>query len=205
MSRAKDTCVQMADSDAALSGRQTVASSASSVALGRAAAFAGKGGAVALASAEVQTTASATAPATSRAPTAAAAEKAPAATTARKRIAERVQKSPAGQRVLQMLHARRRNHAPEGPHFSTRADDLDEAIMQFERFESHAANCFLPEDRQHLLAVIETGFGSLERFDDAVRSAFVRTLERVREDGDGDWLTHSRHVTARHKSVTEAV
>ena len=44
-------------------------------------------------------------------------------------------------------------------------------------FESGRATCFKPEERNHLLSVIETGFGSLHEFDNVVRAVLREKLE----------------------------
>ena len=42
----------------------------------------------------------------------------------------------------------------------------------FAQFDAGKAKCFKPKDRQHLLAVIESGFGDLKPFDKLVRGVF---------------------------------
>eukprot|EP00746_Dinoflagellata_sp_MGD_P147978 gnl/MRDRNA2_/MRDRNA2_80263_c1_seq1.p1 gnl/MRDRNA2_/MRDRNA2_80263_c1~~gnl/MRDRNA2_/MRDRNA2_80263_c1_seq1.p1 ORF type:complete len:270 (-),score=38.57 gnl/MRDRNA2_/MRDRNA2_80263_c1_seq1:451-1185(-) len=42
----------------------------------------------------------------------------------------------------------------------------------FKKFDAQQAQCFLAEDRDHLLAIIESGFGSLSLFSDLVRHIF---------------------------------
>ena len=68
------------------------------------------------------------------------------------------------------------------------------AITRFTRFKSVEASCFKPSDKDHLLSVIETGFGSLERFDELVRAAFVGRLEQVQQQMEDGWLQHAREV-----------
>ena len=52
--------------------------------------------------------------------------------------------------------------------------------MRFEQFDVETAKCTKEADRQHLLGVIETGFGELAVFNSLVRSLFTSTdvLER---------------------------
>ena len=40
------------------------------------------------------------------------------------------------------------------------------------------ARCYKEDERQHLLGVVETGFGSLDTFDELVRSLFAESLEK---------------------------
>ena len=56
-------------------------------------------------------------------------------------------------------------------------------------FSVEGARCFKEDERQHLLGVIETGFGSLDTFDELVRSLFAESLEKgasFKLDDDGD-------------------
>ena len=45
---------------------------------------------------------------------------------------------------------------------------------QFATFDAAKARCFLEEDRERLLAVIETGFGDFKDFNKRVRTAFAQ-------------------------------
>ena len=51
-----------------------------------------------------------------------------------------------------------------------------DAFAHMERFDAGKATCFLPVDRQKLLAVIEAGFGSFAPFNTIVRDIFVEKL-----------------------------
>ena len=42
----------------------------------------------------------------------------------------------------------------------------------FAKFRASSARCYKPRDRQHLLAVIESGFGSLAPFNSLIRGVF---------------------------------
>mgnify|MGYP007129134682 CR=1 FL=1 len=44
---------------------------------------------------------------------------------------------------------------------------------QFENFDAAKAECFLPKDRERLLAVIEAGFGDVREFNKIVRRIFA--------------------------------
>ena len=48
-------------------------------------------------------------------------------------------------------------------------------------FDVESASCFLDEDRQRLLSVIEVGFGDFSSFNAAIQSMFsaVRSLEQT--------------------------
>ena len=61
-------------------------------------------------------------------------------------------------------------------------DDLAEARRQlseqFAGFDAAKAQCFLPSDREHLLAVIEAGFGDFDDFNRVARNLLVRRISR---------------------------
>ena len=48
----------------------------------------------------------------------------------------------------------------------------------FLKFSVEEARCYKEDERQHLLGVVETGFGSLDTFDELVRSLFAESLEK---------------------------
>ena len=48
--------------------------------------------------------------------------------------------------------------------------------MQFAGFDAAKAQCFLPSDREHLLAVIEAGFGDFHDFNRIARTLFASRL-----------------------------
>ena len=48
----------------------------------------------------------------------------------------------------------------------------------FLKFSVEDARCYKEDERQHLLGVVETGFGSLDTFDELVRSLFAESLEK---------------------------
>ena len=56
-------------------------------------------------------------------------------------------------------------------------DESADLPRMFSRFDAGAARCFLEGDRQHLLAVIETGFGNFAPFNKVVRGIFADKLE----------------------------
>ena len=49
-----------------------------------------------------------------------------------------------------------------------------ELTAMFENFDAAKAECFLPKDRERLLAVIEAGFGDVREFNKSVRRIFAR-------------------------------
>ena len=55
---------------------------------------------------------------------------------------------------------------------------VDSLKEQFASFDAAKARCFLEEDRERLLAVIETGFGDFKDFNKRVRTAFAQRLRR---------------------------
>ena len=56
---------------------------------------------------------------------------------------------------------------------------------QFATFDAGKAQCFLASDREHLLAVIEAGFGDFDDFNRVARNLFAR---RVLLDRSSKWL-----------------
>ena len=50
--------------------------------------------------------------------------------------------------------------------------------VQFATFDAGKAQCFLASDREHLLAVIEAGFGDFYDFNRVARNLFARRLAR---------------------------
>ena len=67
-------------------------------------------------------------------------------------------------------------------------DDQTEArrllTVQFATFDAGKAQCFLASDREHLLAVIEAGFGDFDDFNRVARSLLVG---RVSRRDSGSW------------------
>ena len=62
-------------------------------------------------------------------------------------------------------------------------DDQTEARRlltgQFATFDAGKAQCFLASDREHLLAVIEAGFGDFYDFNRVARSLLVRRVSII--------------------------
>ena len=52
-------------------------------------------------------------------------------------------------------------------------DDTADVAVSIARFDAGRAKCFLDEDRQRLLAVIEATFGTFAPFNSSVRSIFA--------------------------------
>ena len=52
-------------------------------------------------------------------------------------------------------------------------------IDAFASFDARNCSCFIEEDRQRLLGVIESGFGSMAAFNESVRSIFPARLRRL--------------------------
>ena len=50
---------------------------------------------------------------------------------------------------------------------------LAEVLRRFEAFDVNNANCTNDKDKEHLLGVIEQGFGSFDAFNELVRHTFV--------------------------------
>jgi len=67
-----------------------------------------------------------------------------------------------------------------GPSNSPRA-----LLIKFEKFDAAKAACFVEEDRHHLLAVIESGYGSLNSFNHKLRGIVASVSEQA-NTGGGD-------------------
>ena len=63
-------------------------------------------------------------------------------------------------------------------------DALPQMQSLFAQFDASRAKCFKPKDRQHLLAVIESGFGDLLPFNKCIRAlmADAAVAEAVRPE-----------------------
>ena len=55
---------------------------------------------------------------------------------------------------------------------------VEQVMARFQTFDVKHARCFKEEERQHLLSVIESGFGDLEVFNSVVRHLFTNRLEQ---------------------------
>ena len=72
--------------------------------------------------------------------------------------------------------------APSGKEEAT----LATVIQRFQRFDVSEADCFLKSDKEHLLGVIQQGFGSFEAFNDLVRATFTQAVDKeqaMKENG----------------------
>lgn len=65
--------------------------------------------------------------------------------------------------------------APEGTASQDAA--LRTVLRRFEEFDVEAAECTMEKDKEHLLGVIEQGFGSFENFNELVRRTFLERVE----------------------------
>ena len=58
--------------------------------------------------------------------------------------------------------------------FVDRSDPAVRAVLdKFATFDAAEASCYLPDDKQMILGVIETGIGSVDAFNQLVRKAFA--------------------------------
>ena len=57
---------------------------------------------------------------------------------------------------------------------------LGDLKQQFATFDAAKAQCFLPQDKHRLLAVVEAGFGDFKDFNTRVRTAFAKRLDAPR-------------------------
>ena len=63
---------------------------------------------------------------------------------------------------------------PRTSSFTNRSDPAVRAILdKFATFDAVEAECYLPDDKQMILGVIETGIGSVDAFNQLVRKAFA--------------------------------
>ena len=62
-------------------------------------------------------------------------------------------------------------------------DTNDAQMRLLAKFDAGKAKCFLPQDRERLLAVIEAGFGSFVPFNRIVRGIFA---DKIARQGAGD-------------------
>lgn len=52
-------------------------------------------------------------------------------------------------------------------------------LRRFETFDAASAKCFNEAERQHLLAGLETGFGSLQQFNNLIANVFAHARSRA--------------------------
>ena len=75
-------------------------------------------------------------------------------------------------------------------------DDQTEArrllTEQFSTFDAGKAQCFLASDREHLLAVIEAGFGDFDDFNRVARNLLASRLEETSLSFPRERLTSRR-------------
>jgi len=58
----------------------------------------------------------------------------------------------------------------------------DTMLERFKSFDAQHAKCFDENDRQHLLSIIETGFGDFRTFNEVVRHAFVSRCTMTKKE-----------------------
>ena len=57
--------------------------------------------------------------------------------------------------------------------------EMKDLMAAFSMFDANNSKCFVESDRQRLLGVIETGFGSAREFDRLIRTTFVAQLKQA--------------------------
>ena len=67
---------------------------------------------------------------------------------------------------------------------------------QFATFNAGKAKCFLASDREHLLAVIETGFGDFDDFNRVARNLFASRLHRMSSLSALPWSWRARRSSS---------
>ena len=92
-------------------------------------------------------------------------------------------------------------HRSDASSFGDISDPAVSAILdKFAAFDAREAQCYLPEDKQMILGVIETGIGSIDAFNQLVRSTFAKrgTAGGIKksESGRRAWRfrLHSRKI-----------
>ena len=84
-------------------------------------------------------------------------------------------------------------HAADGA--ADTAAATQHVLERFRTFDCKHASCYHEHERQHLLSVIENGFGDLEVFNSVVRHLFMQQLE-----GGGDDGKSTRRLSTRRSS-----
>ena len=80
--------------------------------------------------------------------------------------------SPAQRCVVELFVWLRVGGAKERIQVHPLSSSVEETQALFAKFRASSARCYKPRDRQHLLAVIESGFGDLKPCDKLVRGVF---------------------------------
>ena len=80
---------------------------------------------------------------------------------------------------------------------SLQARQASEAYSSFANFSAQRAQCFKVEDRDRLLAIIESAFGSFTKFDERVRIALVEQQEKCAAS------VHLASTSTRHSTHAE--
>ena len=70
-----------------------------------------------------------------------------------------------------------------------------ELKKQFAKFDAAKAECYLPEDKHRLLAIVEAGFGDFKVFNQLVRSTFGDRLQDLRRRPPAKRLVQRRRLS----------
>ena len=70
---------------------------------------------------------------------------------------------------------------------------------QFATFDAGKARCFLASDREHLLAVIEAGFGDFDHFNRVARNLFASRLHQMSSSAALPLSWRARSLSLRRK------
>eukprot|EP00746_Dinoflagellata_sp_MGD_P157652 gnl/MRDRNA2_/MRDRNA2_86275_c0_seq2.p1 gnl/MRDRNA2_/MRDRNA2_86275_c0~~gnl/MRDRNA2_/MRDRNA2_86275_c0_seq2.p1 ORF type:complete len:495 (+),score=55.37 gnl/MRDRNA2_/MRDRNA2_86275_c0_seq2:197-1486(+) len=65
-------------------------------------------------------------------------------------------------------------------------DSREEALERISQFDAQEAKCFVPDDRQRLLAIIESGFGNFDVFNSLVRQMLTSVVEKNSRSSAGN-------------------
>jgi len=69
---------------------------------------------------------------------------------------------------------------------------VESIIDNFKNFKGEEAQCFMPADRERLLAVIESAFGDFRFFNQIVRREFAAANERLEQKSEKNLLSAER-------------
>jgi len=81
---------------------------------------------------------------------------------------------------------------------------VESIIDNFKNFKGEEAQCFMPADRERLLAVVESAFGDFQYFNKIVRREFAAANERLQERASKASRRLSRRLSRVLSSSTKA-
>ena len=100
-------------------------------------------------------------------------------------MADRIARISAGQCVMELFVFVRMGGQRSDIVVKLLEDGSADLPARLCKFDAGKAKCFLDRDRQRLLAVIESSFGTFEPFNKIVRGIFARQLFESKQLGHG--------------------